>query len=203
MLILCLSWAFQQITVKFALPEMGPLGQGSIRSGGATLLVGAYILLRLSSTPWMRGVNGPGILAGLLFGVEFMLLFVALVYTDAARAVMYLYTAPFVVAIGGHLLIPGERLDTKSVIGILLAFSGVVVTLDPTTSGGAETWKGDLMALASGIIWGLTTVLIRGSKLARLPRPSGIVVSTGNFRRHVFHCRFPRRRYAIRADEAA
>ena len=171
MILLCLSWAFQQITIKFALPDIGPLGQGTIRSAGASVLVGIFMALRLGSKGWMHGLTGPGLLAGFLFGTEFMLLFVALVYTDAARAVMFLYTAPFIVALGGHLFLPGERLDLKSVLGIVLAFIGVAVALDPAASADSDAWVGDLMALGAGIIWGLTTLVIKGSKL-RYGKPS-------------------------------
>ncbi len=86
---------------------------------------------------------------------------------------MFLYTAPFLVAVGSHFMFPGEKLDAKSAIGVLLAFVGVVVALDPTadpsssmgSSMGGDTFKGDLMALGSGALWGLTTLLIKGSDL--------------------------------------
>ena len=136
------------------------------------------IVLRFTNITSLYGAAGAFLIAlmwiylfGLLFlfGAEFMLLFVALVYTDAARAVMFLYTAPFVVALGGHLFLPGERLDLKSVIGIVLAFAGVAVALDPAASTDSDAWIGDLMALAAGIVWGLTTLVIKGSKLRYCP----------------------------------
>ena len=165
MVALCASWAFQQIAVKFALPEMGALAQGTLRSFGAALLVGLYVVWRLGSRGWMPGLTKPGIVAGVLFGLEFMLLYLALEYTDAGRAVMFLYTAPFVVALGGHFLLPAERLDLKSVIGIVLAFIGVAVALDPAASADADAWIGDLMALGAGIVWGLTTLVVKTTKL--------------------------------------
>ncbi len=167
--IMCLSWAFQQIAVKYALPEVGALGQGAVRSVGATILVGLYILVRLGSKGWMRGLTAPGLLAGFLFGSEFMLLYVALEYTDAARAIMFLYSAPFVVALGGHLFLPGERLDIKSSIGVMLAFVGVAVALDPAASADTDAWIGDLMALGAGIVWGITTLVIKCSNCGRRP----------------------------------
>ncbi len=169
MLMLCFSWAFQQLTVKFALPDIGPLGQGTIRSTGAAILVGAYVLWGLRKTPWAYGMNWLGICVGTLFGAEFIMLFVALVYTDASRAVTLVYTAPFVVALGSHFLIPGEKLDVKSTFGIVLAFVGVAVALNPASSTDLETLKGDLLALAGGIGWGLTTLVIRASKLRVCP----------------------------------
>ena len=169
MLVLCMSWAFQQIAVKLALPEIGALAQGTLRSIGATVIVGLYILWRRRSQGWMQGLTAPGLLAGMFFGLEFMLLYAALEYTDAGRAIMFLYTAPFVVALGGHFLLPGERLDTKSVIGIVLAFAGVAVALDPAASADGDAWLGDLMALSSGILWGMTTLIIKATRLKHGP----------------------------------
>lgn len=168
-LVLCMSWAFQQIAIKLALPEIGALAQGSIRSIGSTILVGLYIVSRHGSKGWMPGLTAPGLLAGVFFGLEFMLLYAALEYTDAGRAIMFLYTAPFVVALGGHFLLPGERLDTKSVIGIVLAFAGVAVALDPAASADGDAWIGDLMALSSGILWGMTTLIIKCTRLKEGP----------------------------------
>lgn len=167
-LVLCLSWAFQQIAVKFALPEVGPLGQGTVRSAGATLLISIFILLRLRSS-WVSGLNKPGLLAGTLFGVEFVLVFLSLAYTDASRAVLFIYVAPFVVAVGGHFFIPGEHMDQKSWIGTALAFVGVAVALNPGRAVGGDMLLGDLLALGGGILWGFTTLVIRGSRLRKAP----------------------------------
>jgi len=169
MLVLCMSWAFQQIAVKWALPELGALAQGALRSAIATMLVGAFMLMRVSVSPWRSSANRAGLLAGFLFGAEFMLLYVSLNYTDASRAIMLLYSAPFVVAIGGHFMFASERLDSKASLGILLAFIGVIVTLNPAGGTDNETLKGDLLALAAGFGWGLTTLVIRGTDLRSAP----------------------------------
>ena len=73
MVMLCLSWGFNQITVKLALPEIPPLLQATIRSAG-----GLVIILMVA---WLRGVQlfrrdgtlKAGLLAGFFFGVEFIL----------------------------------------------------------------------------------------------------------------------------------
>ncbi len=179
MLVLCLSWALQQIAIKIALPEIGPLAQGSVRYAGASALIALYLLTRSKSFSWMSGLTFPGLVVGVMFGAEFILLFFALTYTDATRAVMFLYTAPFIVAVGSHFLFTGERLDAKSAIGVLLAFAGVVVSLDPTANLGGDTLKGDLMALGAGALWGLTTLLIKGSQLRYGPATQILLYQLG------------------------
>ena len=177
--VLCASWAFQQISVKYALPELGPLAQGAIRGMGATVLVAMYMYLRAYTTPWARGLTWPGLVAGFLFGGEFILLYMSLQYTDASRAILFLYVAPFVVALGGHLFLPGERLDIKATIGIVLAFVGVAITMDPSLDTSSDMWKGDLMALGSGIGWGLTTLVVRGTGLRSAPASQTLLYQLG------------------------
>src|SRR5690606_40676690 len=64
----------------------------------------------------------PGLLVSVLFALEFALLYPGLQHTTAAHAVILLYTSPFVVALGAHFLIPGDRLTTAKVAGLLLAW---------------------------------------------------------------------------------
>ena len=59
----------------------------------------------------------PGIVAGLLFCLEFVLMYLGLEHTTASRGVVLLYLAPFVVAFGAHYLIPGDRLTVAKVTG--------------------------------------------------------------------------------------
>lgn len=88
MVMLCLSWGFNQITVKLALPDIPPLMQAAIRSTG-----GLVIILMVA---WFRGVplfrrDGTlkaGLLAGVFFGIEFILIYRGLVYTTAREAVV-------------------------------------------------------------------------------------------------------------------
>jgi drug/metabolite transporter (DMT)-like permease len=178
MLLLCLSWAFQQIAVKFALPEVGPMSQGALRYTGAALLTVLYMLVRGGRVKWLPGLALPGLAVGLLFGGEFMLLFKALTLTDATRAVMFLYTAPFVVAIGSHFLFPGEALDGRSGLGVILAFAGVALSLAPG-GGERDTLAGDLMAIAAGVGWGLTTLVIKGSDLRYAPASQALLYQLG------------------------
>ncbi len=46
MVVLCLSWGFNQVAVKLAIHDIPPLLQGAIRSLGATLIVAAWAKAR-------------------------------------------------------------------------------------------------------------------------------------------------------------
>ena len=67
----------------------------------------------------------PGMLAGVIFSMEFMLMFISLDYIDVSRASVLFYTMPFWAALGAHYFIPGDRLTALRVIGLLLAIINV------------------------------------------------------------------------------
>ena len=58
------------------------------------------------------GTLWPGLLAGLLFGLEFLLIFVGLEYTTVARSALMVNTMPFWVLIGAHFLL-GEHMSLR------------------------------------------------------------------------------------------
>ena len=111
-----------------------------------------------------------GILAGALFALEFACLYAGLQFSAASRLTVFLYTSPFWVAVLLPLLVPSEKVRPLQWAGLALAFAAVVFALrDGWGSASAiDQWRGDLLALAAGMFWGLTTVVIRGTQLTRI-----------------------------------
>src|SRR5664279_1693143 len=91
MLMLCLSWGFNQIAVKLALPDIPPMLQAAIRSVGALPVLLLIARARGVKIFASDGTLGAGLFAGLLFGLEFVLIFHGLLLTSASRAVVFLY----------------------------------------------------------------------------------------------------------------
>ncbi len=169
MLILCLTWGVNQVAVKVANSGIAPVLQAGLRSLIAVALVWAWSAYRRVPLWQHDGTLAVGITVGLMFGLEFALIYVGLEYTLASRSVVFLYTAPFAVAIGSHLFVPNERLRVLQVIGLLAAFAGVVVAVaDGLALPTRIEILGDMMILAAGIIWGATTVVIKASRLVRV-----------------------------------
>ncbi len=169
MVILCTIWGLQQVVVKLANAGISPIWQCGLRSLGATALVWAWASLRGVKLWEADGTLWAGILAGLLFGAEFALIYLGLEYTNASRGVIFLYTAPFFVALGATWLLPQENIRRAQWIGMALAFSGVLVLfgeglLRPPAHG---AWIGDLMILIAAIFWAATTLAIKVTRLAQ------------------------------------
>ncbi|MGH6643165.1 MAG: DMT family transporter [Bradyrhizobium sp.] len=174
MLMLCLSWGFNQIAVKLVLPDVPPMLQALVRSLGAL-----PVLLVIG---WFRGVKFferdgtllPGMIAGVIFGIEFVLIYRGLLLTSASRAAVFLYTAPFFVALGSYVFL-GERLRASQWGGLGLSFAGVALAIGvPQANVDAKVLMGDLLIVAGGALWATTTLIVKATNLIRAPAEKGL-----------------------------
>ncbi len=163
-------WGLGQVATKVALVEIPPLLQASIRSIGAAALLLAWAALRRLPLARRDGTGPAGLLSGVLFGLEFGCIFVGLLFTTASRMTVFLYLAPFVVALGMPLIARHERLGALQTAGLVLAFSGVVWAFaegfSPASQAPPQQWIGDALGIAAGVLWGLTTLTLRGTRLS-------------------------------------
>jgi drug/metabolite transporter (DMT)-like permease len=166
---LCLTWGFNQVAVKLAIHDIPPLIQSTARSVLAALLVGAWARFRGIALFKRDGTLLPGLAAGALFAVEFLLIYRGLLYTMATRAVLFIYVAPFLVVIGSRWLIPGDHFNLSQWFGLFLSFVGIVIAFGlPTPAADPHQMLGDLMMVAAAVAWAGTTLIIKASALNRV-----------------------------------
>ncbi len=169
LVVLCVSWGLQQVTVKIANQGISPIWQSGIRSIGSTILLLIWMTARGQRFLERDGTLWYGIGAGLLFALEFVMIYWGLEFTSASRAVIFLYLSPFVVAIGAQLFIPSEKLRLIQVMGLCCAFAGIVAAFSESLT--LPTYRmliGDSMLAAAAVFWGATTVLVKASPLAKI-----------------------------------
>jgi drug/metabolite transporter (DMT)-like permease len=165
MLMLCFSWGFNQVAVKLALPDIPPMLQATFRSAGALPVLLIIGFLRGVKFFERDGTLRAGVLAGLLFGFEFVLIYQGLRFTFASRAAVFLYTAPLFVALGSYQVL-GERLGIPQWAGLALSFAGVALAIGvPQADIDGTVLLGDLMVVGGGALWGATTLIAKGTRL--------------------------------------
>ena len=166
----CFLWGLNQVAAKAALPEIGALWQAALRSLGATALVFVWARARGTALFERDGTLPGGLVAGALFAAEFFCIFVGLQFTTASRMVVFIYIAPFVVALGMPLIAPSERLGALQSAGLVLAFAGVAWAFAEGFSrpaAGPRQLLGDALGVMAGILWGATTLAVRATALTR------------------------------------
>ena len=170
----CLFWGFQQVLVKATVAEVAPVFQAFVRFAIATVAVAAWCLwrgVRLDSHADPVGSVSAGLLAGALFAGEFACIYLGLHYTAASRLTVFLYCAPFWVALLLPRFVSGEGLRGVQWLGLAGAFVGVGLALGDGLLGGPQrvplAWLGDLLGLLAGLLWALTTVVIRATPLGQ------------------------------------
>jgi drug/metabolite transporter (DMT)-like permease len=164
-----LSWGFNNVAIKLAIHDIPPLIQSSARSVIAAILVGAWTQARGIPLFKRDGTLRAGILAGILFALEFLLIYRGLVWTTATRGVLFLYLAPFFVVIGSRWLIPGDYFHVSQWLGLLLSFVGIVIAFGlPTPAADSRQVLGDFMLIGGAAAWAATTLTIKASALNRI-----------------------------------
>lgn len=170
LIVCCALWGLNQVAAKVALAEVPPLTQAALRSAGAALLVLAWAKARGMTLFERDATLRGGLLAGALFAGEFACIFIGLQFTSASRMVVFIYLAPFVVALGMPLIARGERLRASQWIGLAAAFVGVAwafaEAFSPTAAAPPRQWLGDALGVAAALLWGATTLAIRATPLS-------------------------------------
>ena len=162
LLLITMIWGSNMAFVKIASREMAPIFMAGLRSVVASLCLYIWMRARRIKIFPSAVIVGHGIVAGILFGSEFGLIFVGLEYTLASRGYVLLYIAPFIAAIGAHFFLTGDRLNVWKTVGLLSAFCGVVVLfMKDVSSFSFEALPGDILFLIAGASWGATTVYIK------------------------------------------
>ncbi|HKA76011.1 MAG TPA: DMT family transporter [Pseudolabrys sp.] len=167
--VLCLSWGFNQVATKLAIHDIPPLTQAAIRSVVAALLIGGWCRVRNIALLKRDGTLWFGLAAGVLFAIEFILIYQGLLYTTATRAVLFIYLAPFFVVLGARIFLPADRFGAAQWLGLTLSFAGMLIAFGlPTPAIDPRQFIGDAMMVGAALFWAATTLIIKASPLTRV-----------------------------------
>ena len=167
--VLCLSWGFNQVATKLAIHDIPPLTQATIRSVAAALLIALWCKLRGIPMLARDGTLVAGIAAGVLFAGEFILVYQGLAFTTATRGTLFLYLAPFFVVVGARIVLPVDRFHPAQWLGLALSFAGMGLAFGlPTPAMDPRQLLGDVMMVGAALFWAATTLLTKASALNRV-----------------------------------
>ena len=169
LIIVTLLWGFNHPAIKISNQGVSPIFASTLRSIVASICGLIYYFRRGEKVFHKDVMLFHGFMVGLLFGVEFACIYFGLLYTDAARSVLFVYLSPFVVAIGAHFFLKGDRLTIPKIFGLALAFTGIFVVFGgrPKTAK-ATMFLGDILQITAAVLWGATTLYIKRFMASRV-----------------------------------
>ena len=162
LIVVTLFWGFNYPAIKISNQGVSPIFASTLRSVIASICGLIYCLRKEERLFHTDVMLFHGVMVGLLFGGEFACIYFGLLYTDAARSVLFVYLSPFVVAIGAHFFLKGDRLTFLKILGLVLAFTGIFVVFGgrPKTAK-ATMVLGDILQITAAVLWGATTLYIK------------------------------------------
>jgi drug/metabolite transporter (DMT)-like permease len=152
-----------------ALAGLTPADVVALRFAVSALVFAPLLLRRgaadLGGIGWTRGVA----LAALVGAPYIFLTMAGLRVAPAAHGALL---SPALTIMSGVLLsivMLHERPPRRAAIGIPLALIGLVLATDAGFAAISDTWRGDAMLAATGVAYGLFTVLVRRWRISPVP----------------------------------
>lgn len=166
-LLLCLLWGGNGVAIKVGLQGIPPLALAGLRFSLGFLCIVIWALGTRTSLRIRSGEFYPLTFIGLFFILQIGLLNMGLERTLVIYSSIIFSIYPFFIALLAHYFIPGDQLTVRSVLGLLVAFFGVVVIfLGKLGSVSQNVWLGNLLTLLSALCLGVqfvyTKKIIRG-----------------------------------------
>jgi drug/metabolite transporter (DMT)-like permease len=163
--VLCaVLWGGLAVAVRYTQDSIPPLATAGLRFGVATVLVAATALFQGAPLPIDRRQLAAILPVGLLLFLQIGSFHYGMAYTNSAHGSVMIGSYPVFVAFVAHFLLHGDRVSSGKLLGLLLAFAGLVAIVAGAVRGSPDavdqpTLYGDAIVLASSFLIGVNTAM--------------------------------------------
>jgi drug/metabolite transporter (DMT)-like permease len=161
-LLLSLFWGGNPVAIKLGLEDAPPLRLAWMRFvvGGVVIALWAWLTGRLAGLRLQRTEVKPLLIVTVLFVAQIASMNVGTALTSAAHAAVVLNLYAVHTVLLSHFLIPGDRLTARRLLGVLVAYSGIVLLFMRHTDRGTSSLLGDGIMFVSGFVLAERTVYL-------------------------------------------
>jgi drug/metabolite transporter (DMT)-like permease len=168
-LLLCLIWGSTWLFIKLGLEDLPPFTFAGIRFVIASIILFAIVKVRRFSLPRTTADWVLLAITGLLsFSLNYGLLFWGEQYISSGLAALLQATIPAFGLVIAHFSLPGERLTTAKVFGVLVGVAGVgVVFSNQLSASGSRALAGSAVIVVGAACAAAANILVKkyGAKL--------------------------------------
>ena len=175
--IIYLVWGSTFLAIRIGVREVPPFLLAAMRFTVAGLVLYGWMLARGEPSPSGRQWVSVGILAVLIFVIDYGLVFWAEVRVPSGIAAVMLATIPAFTALSEVILLRTQRITLRLALALLIGIAGVAVLVSRSLAlGGAPIDRAGAVALIIGALsWSVGSALMR-----KLPLPPSKVMSSGS-----------------------
>jgi drug/metabolite transporter (DMT)-like permease len=179
-------WSGNSIAIKSGLEYAPPLRLGWYRFLTGAIVIVIWAIYTRADLRVRRSELRVLTILGLLFCVQLAFMNLGLKYTTAGHGAVLGVTFPIWMAILAHFFIAGDRLVPSRLIGILVAYVGVVVISLDGLGGDAsgEVLLGDILSIIGGFLLGAR--LIYNARQSGRMDPNKLLLAQAAFGAVVF-----------------
>ena len=154
------------VVIKIVNDGLNPIFFAGIRSFIAFLFIIIWMKITKKTIVFNTKNKIICLVAGLVFALEFLFLFLALDFTSVSRNSIIYYSMPLWLTILLFFTKNKEKLSFIKLLGLILAFSGVVISVSKNDSGliiNSSNLFGDFLAFLAALFWALLIIIAKNS----------------------------------------
>ena len=161
-LFVSILWGANPVVIKIGLADAPPLRLAWMRMlvGGIVVTLWGWRTGRLAAFSIAPGEWWPLIAVGLLFTAQVASMNVGTALTTAAHSAIILNLYAVHTVVLAHFMIPGDRLTPRRLVGIVVAYAGIVALFGQELGGGGATLLGDAIMFVSALILAERTIYL-------------------------------------------
>lgn len=154
------------VVIKIVNDGLNPIFFAGIRSFIAFLFIIIWMKITKKTIVFNTKNKIICLVAGLVFALEFLFLFLALDFTSVSRNSIIYYSMPLWLTILLFFTKNKENLSFIKLFGLILAFSGVVISFYNNDTGliiNSSSLFGDFLAFLAALFWALLIIIAKNS----------------------------------------
>ncbi|HEX7450540.1 MAG TPA: DMT family transporter [Pirellulales bacterium] len=158
-------WGGLAVAVRFTQADIPPLATAGLRFSTATALLAATVVWQGASLAISRRQLAAVLPVGLVLFIQIGSFHFGMARTNSAHGSVLIGSYPVFVALVAHFAMHGDRLSPMKLVGLLVAFLGLLAVLgagaasSENTDVDAVTLGGDAIILGSSFLIGVNTVM--------------------------------------------
>lgn len=154
-------WGGGFVATKVALDDMPPFLLAGVRFAISSLIVAICGILTKEKLMPQRNEVFPLLIVAVLFSAQICTFNLGMKYTLAGRSSILMSMNPIFVTVLAHFFIPNDRLNIKKIIGLALAFFGMLVVFRDKINVSQTRVIGDIVMIISAFLVSTMTIITK------------------------------------------